>query len=370
MKILLKILVFLPITVFLQADSSNYDHTSMGSMHDHSSMEMTHADKHTMSHHSLPIGIMGNMHHKGFMLSLKQGWMKMKGNIFDGNSISNSQILLMPNPFGNMPPNLSIIPKTMDMKMTMIDGMYALSEDLTLMLMATYVSKDMNLETYSPMMPRSSIGQFSSSSSDLSSLSFSGLFRIIQTNNSKWFGEISLKESIGQNDSMATVLTPMGKKMTMTMPYAMQSGDNSSSLILGLTNLKEINEKVVFGNQLKRKIVVSESDWSFGDQTELSTWAQYFFNKSTSFSARLKFIDEDSISGKNPLIMGPVQTANPMNYGGYKIYLGFGLNINLNILQAEKDTIGFEILKPIKQDLNGLQMEKDYQIIVGYKKNI
>ena len=62
------------------------------------------------------------------------------------------------------------------------------------------------------MMGRNLVGHFSNSSSDLSSLTLSGLFDISQTNNSKWYGEISLKESIGKNDSMAPALTPMVKK--------------------------------------------------------------------------------------------------------------------------------------------------------------
>jgi hypothetical protein len=57
--------------------------------------------------------------------------MKMNGNIFDGKNISNSEILEMPNPLGNMPANLSVIPQNMDMKMTMVDVMYAPSNNLT-----------------------------------------------------------------------------------------------------------------------------------------------------------------------------------------------------------------------------------------------
>ena len=64
--------------------------------------------------------------------------------------------------------------------------------------MASYFSKDMNLSSFSPMMARNLVGQFSTSASDLSSLTLSGLFNISQTENSKWHGEISLKESIGK----------------------------------------------------------------------------------------------------------------------------------------------------------------------------
>ena len=177
----------------------------------------------------------------------------MNGNIFDGKNISNSKILEMPNPLGNMPTNLSVIPQSMDMKMTMIDAMYAPSNNLTFMVMATYASRDMKLNTYSPMMSRGLIGQFNTSSSDLSDISLSTLFKIAQTKHSKWHGEISFKKSIGKDNSMAQALTPMGMKMNMIMPYAMQPGDDSSSLVLGLTNTREFKEGMIWGTQLKKK---------------------------------------------------------------------------------------------------------------------
>ena len=367
----LNIFFLLSTFLFAEGDSSEHDHSMHDhSMHDDSPMTEMHSSHHSMSHGSIPIGIMRNMHHKGFMLSIKHGRMKMAGNILDGKNISNSEILGMRNPLSNMPANLSIVPKNMDMKMTMIDAMYAPSNNFTFMLMATYVTKDMNLSSYSPMMARNLVGQFRTSASDLSSLTLSGLFNISQTDNSKWHGEISLKESIGKNESTAMALTPMGKKMEMIMPYAMQPGDDSTSLIFGLTNLRELAEGIFLGNQLKRKIVVSEADWSFGDATELSSWIQYSLSKTLSISSRLKFVDTDSLSGRNPLIMAPVQTANPNNYGGKELHLGLGMNLNLDLLPGGKDTIGIEILKPLDQDKNNLQMKTDYQIIIGYQKSL
>ena len=362
----LNIFLFLSIFLFAEGDSSEHDH----SMHDHSKMKKMDSSNHSMNHGSIPIGIIATMHHRGFMLTIKEGLMKMNGNILGGKNISNTEILSITNPLGNMPANLSIVPKIMDMKMTMIDAMYAPSDNLTFMLMANYVSKDMKLSSYSPMMGRNLVGHFSTSSSDLSSLTLSVLFDISQTDNSKWYGEISLKESIGKNDSMAMALTPMGKRMEMVMPYAMQTGDDSTSLIFGLANLRELGEGILLGNQMKRKIVISEADWSLGDATELSSWVQYSLSKPISISSRLKFVDTNSLSGKNSLIMAPVQTANPDNYGGKELHFGLGMNLNLNLLPGGKDTIGIEILKPLDQDKNNLQMKTDYQIIIGYQKSL
>ena len=360
MKFISILLACFSIVLFAQEEES---------MHDHSKMETMSSKHHSMNHSPAPIGIMGSMHHGGFMLSIKHGLMKMNGNILDGKNISNSKILEMPNPLGSMPANLSVIPKNMDMKMTMIDAMYAPSNNFTFMAMATYVSRDMQLNSYSPMMSRGLVGQFSTSSSDLSDISFSTFFQISQNKNSKWHGEIAFKKSIGSDDSTAQVLTPMGKKMIMIMPYAMQPGDGSSSLILGLTNTRKLNNDIVWANQLKRKVVVSESDWSFGDQTEFNSWIQYPFSKKVSVSSRLKLIDQDALSGRNPLIMAPVQTANPKNYGGTEAFLGLGMNINFDSFLGGNDSIGIEILKPVDQNKNNLQMKTDYQVIIGYQKS-
>ena len=64
------------------------------------------------------------------------------------------------------------------------------------------------------------------------------------------------------------------------------------------------------------------------------------------------------------------KTANPNNYGGKELHLGLGMNLNLDFLPGGKDTIGIEILKPLDQDKNNLQMKTDYQIIIGYQKSL
>ena len=69
-------------------------------------------------------------------------------------------------------------------------------------------------------------------------------------------------------------------------------------------------------------------------------------------------------------VLPPVQTANPENYGGTEVFLGLGMNINLDTFFSGNDSIGIEILKPINQNKNNLQMKTDYQVIIGYQKSI
>ena len=354
MNNLLKILAILSGIVSSDVASKDHEHSDMGMMED-----KLHSNLHPPS----PLGVMGNMHHEGFMFSIRHGLMKMNHNISNGNNISNSKIL-------EMPTKLSVIPENMDMKMTMVEGMYAPSNNLTLMVMGAYLSKEMRLSTYSPMMERDFIGHFNTSSSDLSDITLSALFKISEKNMSKWHGEVSYQKSVGSADQTGKALTPMGTRIEMIMPYAMQSGDDATRVILGLTNTRQLNEKIIWGNQIKRKIVVNNSDWSFGDQTELNSWLQYSLGKHISFSSRLKFLDQEGISGRDSMIVAPVQTANPDNYGGKELHFGFGINWAMNLSPGGNDLLAFELLRPLIQNKNNLQMKSDHQIILGYTKSI
>ena len=318
-----------------------------------------------------PIGVMADHFHKKgeSMISLRYGSMKMDGNIFNGNSINTEQILAQPNPLGMMPANLSVVPNSMDMTMVMLGGMYAPSDNITLMAMGMFMDKDMDLSSYKPMMGRDFLGEFTTSSSDLSDIALGALFKLNENDWSRWHAEVTLQKSLEKNELKDEVLTPMGMSMEMILPYGMQIGDDASRLVLGLTNVSNLNEKWIVGNQLRGKFVISDKDWSFSDVIELSSWVQYEINSSISLSSRIKFIDQDSISGSNSMIVAPVQTANPKNYGGREIQLGLGINLLTSIFPGHADRIGIEFVLPIEQDKNGLQMETDYQFIVGYQKS-
>ena len=318
-----------------------------------------------------PIGVMGDHYHNQgeAMFSIRQSYMKMSGNLFNGDSISTQDILAMPNPLGSMPANLSVVPTHMTMKMTMLGGMYAPTDNITLMAMGMFMSKDMDLNTYQPMMGRDLLGSFSTSSSDLSDVSLGALIKLKETDTSRWHAQVSLQKSIGTNDLKGTVFTPMGMEMDMILPYGMQPSDRASRLIVGITNVQKVKDRYVWGNQMRRKITLSEGQWTFGDQTELNSWVQYELSQSVALSSRLKITLQDKVAGKNPMIMAPVQTANPQNYGGEEVHFGVGINVLVNLFPGQVDRLGLEIMTPLMQDKNNLQMESDYKINFGYQKS-
>ena len=325
--------------------------------HDHSHMDHNHEMMENQSMHhkvsSIPLSIMEAGNHKEgyFMFSLRHMRMSMDDNSNKGNKLSDQEIISYPS-LNSMTPFLSTVPKKMNMEMTMLEVMYAISDNHTFMLMANFVNKEMSLNSYSPMGNRDFLRVTNTSSSDLSNLSMSSFFKFKESQNFRMNAEIGIDKSLGKNNIKKNVITPMNMTMNMTLPYAMQAADKSTSLLTAFT-IVSTGYDLNFGGQIKRKSVVLKKDWNFGDSLMFNFWLSKLITPKSSLSLNFKYQKIDKIEGRDLSINAPTQTANPQYYGGKSTSLSTGLNIQLN----HKNSLGFEYSVPLKQDLNGPQME-------------
>jgi len=324
-------------------------------------------DKDSTDH--APAGVAADHYHaKGeSMISLSYSFMKMQGNSLNGNHLNDDEIIQMPNPLSSTPPKLSIVPIRMLMPMVMFGGMYALSDEITLMGMSMFASKDMSLNTYSAMMNRSHLGSFKVKNTEFSNISFSSLVKIHETERNRLHIELGLDKSIASKNARGTILTPMNTKMDMVLPYGMQ-GDGSLRWIAAVTNVKKFSQ-IIFGNQIRMKHTISSAQWNFGDTWEYTSWLQKPLNPSLSISVRLHVLNQEGLEGKNPLINGPVQTANPINYGGRVLNLGLGLNIIVPTPAFGNIRLGGEVLTPFKEDKKHLQMQDQFRAQIKLQKS-
>lgn len=331
----------------------------------------SYADDVAISHG--PIGVMGeHTHKKGeSMISVRLMHMTMKGNALNDRNISDSEILNLPNPFSsipNMPTKLSVIPKNMLMRMVMLGGMYAPSDNLTLMGMAMFNQKGMELNTHKGMMGREYLGSFDTSSSDLSNISIIGLYKLFQNRHTRSHVQLGFQKGVGENTRNGSVLTPMNTWSSITLPYGMQSSDRSLRIISGITNVSKFGG-FVLGNQLIFNSAIEKADWFLGNILEFDSWLQRALNKRVSYSARINYKREGGLGGRDNTIMAPVQTADPSNYGGKILNLGLGVNTVFRFFgNQRKDRIAFELIFPLSQTKNGLQMKDSFTFIMGYQR--
>ena len=303
-----------------------------------SAVDLSRPDAHA------PLGVMGDhIHHKGeLMLSYRYMRMDMEGMRDGTESLSAQEVFAE---------GFGVTPTSMDMQMHMWSAMYAPLEWLTLMAMVPYVELSMDHVTALG-------GSFTTQSRGLGDIALSGLVRLVETERH------SLHAGVG-------IVTPSGsvRKNDLAfarIPYPMQLGSGSTSLQPTLTWNGQFGG-LSFGAQAGGVIRLHENDegYTLGDRAMLTSWGAWRLIDALSLSLRVAFEHEGNIDGADPLIGGPVPTADPSRQGGERLDLGFGANYYFSDGPLKGIRLALETLVPTWQRLDGPQLETDWSVIAG-----
>ena len=325
-------------------------------------------DHHKITAHA-PIGVMGDHMHKTgeWMFSYRYMSMSMEDNLQGSNNIS-------PEGIRDSGLGLRVVPLQMTTDMHMFGAMYAPSDKLTLMLMVNYVEKEMDHLTFmmpmGPMMPMSmnETGVFTTKTSDIGDTKIGALYSLRSGDNTNIHLNLGLSIPTGKIDYTDQILTPMNTTPSPRLPYPMQLGSGTYDIQPGITYAGTRNSWD-WGSQVKMIIRLDDNDegYSLGDQTQVTSWGGYRFTHWLTGSLRLTYTHTDEISGKDALINLPVQTSNPDNFGGERIDLGVGITLIGSEGAQKGHRLAFEYETTIDQDVNGIQMEMQDMLTIGYQ---
>lgn len=328
-----------------------------------------------------PIGVMADHAHKKgeVMFSARYMHMDMEGNQVGTDSVTPEQIVTtVPNRFFGapmQPPTLRIVPTEMRTDMVMLGAMYAPNDAVTLMVMGSYIEKEMDHVTFQGGMGTTRLGEFTTNPKGIGDVKLAALFPLLGHPDPKADirDELTLKAGIsaptGSTTETAQILTPMGGMPIVRTPYMMQIGSGSWDLEPALT-YKMRRGKLGLGVQGSAKIRLERNDrgYSFGDIYEATGWVSYRPAQWVSLSGRAKFRTMGRVSGIDANIMGPVQTANPDFQGGDRIDLIAGANFVSTHGALAGHRLGIELGVPVYQDLNGPQMAGNWMLTLGWQK--
>ena len=320
-----------------------------------------------------PVGVMGDhMHGQGeFMLSYRFMHMDMQGNRLGSNGIDPDRIAtsISNRFFGRpmQPPTLRIVPTRMNMQMHMFGAMYAPTRWLTLMAMGMYVEKEMDHITYMGGKGAARRGNFKVKTDGIGDTRLSGLIGVHDDGMHSFHLNAGISFPTGSNTKTHEILTPLGTRPTVRVPYAMQMGSGTCDLIPGIT-YNGRSEKWYWGGQyLGTFRLGADNGYSLGDKHTLSAWLNYQWQPSVSTALRLQFDTLGSIDGIDAMIAGPVQTADPDNYGGDELQLNLGINLMGQSGSLAGQRLAVELSLPLYRDLNGPQMETDWTVMAGWQ---
>ena len=320
---------------------------------------------HMMMHAPAPTGVMGSHTHKQgkWMFSYRFMTMEMDGNRSGSSHISAEEIATtIPNPNPG-PPTFRVVPTKMNTDMHMLGAMYAPTDHFTFMVMVNYLKKDMDHITFQGGAGATRLGKFTTKSEGWGDTRVSGLYKIYDTNGHKVHLNLGVSLPTGSITKKDHVLTPMGTRPELRMPYAMQLGSGTYDLLPGIT-YQTHHGKWGFGGQYMATIRLGENseDYTLGDEHKLTGWASYDWGNNISTSIRLAYLNADNIDGADPRIVAPVQTADPDNYGKERLDLHAEIN-----WRSSGHRLALEVGTPIYQHLDGPQLEMDWMLTAGYQ---
>lgn len=334
---------------------------------------IAHADDRPDAH--APLGIMADHTHKagGVMFSYRFMHMAMGGTRIGTSSIDpDSIVTTVPNRFATMPgqpPTLRVAPLSMRTDMHMLGFMYAPRDWVTLMMMGSFLSKEMTHRTYAGGMGTATLGGFKTTAKGFGDTSLIGIFPIIKRNDFELNMRVGTSIPTGSQTRADDVLTPMNMRPVLRLPYAMQLGSGTWDLLPGVT-AKGREGRWGWGAQYQGTIRTGTNDQGYrlGDTQMATIWTSYMPAPWISTSARIAGRTATPIHGIDPNIVAPVQTADPANYGGQRLdaYLGANFVAANGALKGYR--VGLEVGIPIYQDLNGPQMSSNLSLGLGIQK--
>lgn len=295
-----------------------------------------------------PISVMGDhTHGRGeWMFSYRYMFMDMDGNRDGTDSLSTREVL----------EQFPVTPVEMSMEMHMLGAMYAPTDNLTLMVMAPYISKEMDHVTRTGV-------NFTTNSEGFGDIKTTALYKIFDQDRQRLhlhFGLSFPTGSIEERDD-----TPAGDDQIL--PYPMQIGSGTFDLLPGITYLGQ-SDQGSWGAQALTTLRLGENsnDYRLGNQLQLTGWIARNWTDWLSTSIRLKGMTWGNIDGAderlNPMM---IPTADPDRRGGTQLNLGLGVNLYAPRGNLKGSRLAMEFELPLYRSLDGPQLETDWQLTVG-----
>ncbi len=240
--------------------------------------------------------------------------------------------------------------------------MYAPSDDLTLMAMLPYKRLAMDHIT------RTGI-KFRTVSEGIGDLELSGLYTFFRRefDRHRLILTAGLSVPTGSIDEKDFLANPgLGK---LKLPYPMQLGSGTVDLLPGITYLGQLEDwawTVEASGTIR--LGRNNNSYTLGDRLHVSGSGNWRATDWLSPSVRLDGQIWGNIDGADPdLNPALVPTADPNRRGGARADVLFGLDfyISEGILQGNRFAIQGGL--PIYQNLDGPQLETDWQLSVGWQ---
>ena len=253
-------------------------------------------------------------------------------------------------------------PTYMDMRMHMLDLMYAPAKWLNVMLMPTFMDMDMNLRQLAGARVDPSgahhHGAAGHESGAISDTYFSSLIKLLDIPGHRVHVNLGFSAPTGKTDIK---IRRTHKEDGGLIHFGMQLGSGTWDFTPSLTYLGERN-RWSWGAQfsgVKRMEKQNDSGYRLGDVFQATGWGGIDLAHWLTATVRGAYTWQDAIHrdfNQFNARIGPMDF--PRNYGGQFWDMGFGVNARIPSGRFAGNQFGFEWVQPVRSDFNGFQLNR------------
>lgn len=315
-----------------------------------------------------PAGVMGDHMHKAgeWMIGYRYNRVSWSGLKQGSDDIGDHEALAA---------GYTSLPTEMTMDMHMLDIMYAVNDRLTLMVMPQYMSMDMTMNMYGgghddhaatdddhgDAMAMAEPVTHSHGTSGLGDTVVTALIKLAD------YDRHSVHMGLGLSLPTGSV-KETGPSGNITH-YGMQLGSGTYDFKPSLTWLGQ-TDSWSWGAQISGTYRLEDENdvgFRFGNIFEGTGWLSHLIGNAVSVSGRINYHNEGQIEGHYNVPHGHSSPPDLQeNYGGEIWEAGLGLNLRVPSGALAGHRFGIEVLWPISEDYNGIQLARDWSVSAGW----
>ncbi|MEM8912610.1 MAG: transporter [Planctomycetota bacterium] len=324
--------------------------TTMSAQADHGRRSL--ADKHA------PAALMGDhIHAPGeWMVEYRYMNMYMDGNRAGTKSLNDSEVFSF-----DTSTNRGATPTNMTHEMHMVHLMRGMTENITLYTMLMLPSLTMD-HLRGPGNPAGS-GPFTTHNSGFGDTTIGALLRLYTDSDDDLI--LNLGGSLPTGSLFRTSSAPTNGLVDQPLPYPMRLGSGTFNARPGLT-WKRYCDGGSVGLQFQTDLPLGRNyrDYSVGDTFQLNTWYSHLWTNQFSTSIRLENQWKTNYDGEDPETPNMLISTNEEDFrGGYLLNLGLGA-----AALCEGHLFNAEFIPRLYQDVDGIQLETDWSIVLSWSK--
>ncbi len=251
----------------------------------------------------------------------------------------------------------AIAPATMEVVSHSVNAAYGLGENVSVLLFVPFVQTRMGHLMQDGR-------AFFTEASGLGDVRLHALFRLYDGGAVRAHIEGGFAMPTGATDAQDA--TPDGPAR---LPYAMQVGSGTFALIPGAA-VQVMNSVGAVGAQLRGMVQVGENDHGYrlGSRVMGTAWMAPRINEFMSLSARVLVENWDGVSGFDPALDPGQLTTGSGFTGGMRVEIPFGLNLMMAEGPLRGHRLGLEASFPVHQDYDGIQLQRDWSLLLTWEK--